>query len=77
MHFLVAAGNKMEAGEQGWYTINDNLRIHINSADKPIIRESKGRKELLVPVKLKEKGKVGLEYERRGTQICIPSLRRT
>jgi hypothetical protein len=43
--------------------INDNLRISIDSADAPIIRESKGRKELLVPVKLKDKAKIALEYE--------------
>jgi mono/diheme cytochrome c family protein len=63
LHFLVATGNKIEAAEKGWYVVNDNLRIHIDSADPPIVRESKGRKELLVPVKLKEKTKVGLEYE--------------
>lgn len=63
LHFLVATGNKIEAGEQGWHTVNDKLRIRIESSDKPIIRESKGRKELLVPVKLKDKAKVALEYE--------------
>lgn len=63
LHFLAATGNKIEAGKQGWFTVNDNLRIHIDSADSPIIRDSKGRQELLVPVKLKEKAKIGLEYE--------------
>ena len=63
LHFLVATGNKIEAGEQGWYTVNDNLRIHIDAAEEPIIRESKGRKELLLPVKLQDKAKVELEYE--------------
>jgi mono/diheme cytochrome c family protein len=62
LHFLVAAGNKIEAAEKGWYVINDNLRIHIDSDDAPIIRESKGRKELLVAVK-KKKEKLALEYE--------------
>jgi hypothetical protein len=63
LYFLAAAGNKIEAGEKGWYEVNGNLRIHIDSPDAPVIRESKGRKELLVPLKLKDKAKVGLEYE--------------
>ena len=63
LHFLAAIGKTIEPAEKDWYVVNDTLRIHIESADPPLIRESQGRKELLVPVKLTDKAKIGLEYE--------------
>jgi mono/diheme cytochrome c family protein len=63
LHFLAAVGKKVEAAEKDWYVVNGNLRIHIDSGEKPLIRDSKGRQELLVPVALKDKAKVTLEYE--------------
>ena len=63
LHFLAAIGKTIEPAEKDWYVVNDTLRIRIESPDPPLIRESQGRKELLVPVKLTDKAKVGLEYE--------------
>jgi mono/diheme cytochrome c family protein len=65
LHFFVTSGNKIEpAEEKGWIVVNDTLRIHIDSATAPIVRESKGHKELLVPVKFDGgKSTVSIEYE--------------
>jgi mono/diheme cytochrome c family protein len=64
LHFLAGVGNKIEAGDAGWYTIDDKWRVHIDAAAKPFVREGKGRKELIVPVGLDSgKAKVALEYE--------------
>jgi len=64
LHFLAAAGTKIEAEDKDWYVVGDKLRIRIDSASSPILRKNKNRQELLVPVKLDSgKGEVRLEYE--------------
>jgi mono/diheme cytochrome c family protein len=64
LHFLAATGGKIAPAEKGWYVVDDKLRIHVDAPQSPIIRDSKGRKELLIPVKLNGgQAQVGLEYE--------------
>jgi mono/diheme cytochrome c family protein len=65
LHFLAAVGNKIEpAAEQGWYVIDGKLRVRIDAAAAAIMRQSRGRQELLVPVKFSAgRSQIGLEYE--------------
>jgi hypothetical protein len=51
LFFRAAVGNKIEASGDGWYRINDQYRIRIESAAQPQIRNSGGHQELLVPVR--------------------------
>ena len=51
--FLVATATKeIKPLKNGWYQIDDRMRIRVRGAkgDKPIIRKSGGRWELLFPV---------------------------
>lgn len=60
VYYLVATG-KVTADSDNWYKVGDSLRIHAPGA---MVRESKGRQELLAPVKLEGgKAKIALEYE--------------
>jgi cytochrome c553 len=48
--FRAAAGARIEPAEKGWYVINSEWRVRIESSVEPRIRTSGGQKELLVPV---------------------------
>ncbi len=62
LYFRAAVGNKIEATADGWYKI-DNWKMKLQSADKPIIRQSGGKSELLVPVRIVEgKAQIVQEY---------------
>jgi hypothetical protein len=50
LHFLAASGNVKAAGD-GWYMLDDMLRIHIEGG-QPRLRQSGGKTELLVPITL-------------------------
>ena len=41
LHFLAGAGAKIEQDNSGWYVVNEKLRIKIDSAEKPVIRQSR------------------------------------
>ncbi len=49
--FRAAAGDKIEALAGGWYRVNGEYRVRIESAATPVIRRSGGKQELLVPVR--------------------------
>jgi mono/diheme cytochrome c family protein len=49
--FRAAAGDKVEALGKGWYRINGEYRMRIDSTAAPVIRSSGGKQELLVPVR--------------------------
>jgi mono/diheme cytochrome c family protein len=49
--FRAAAGPQIESKGKGWYLINGELRMHLEAAGEPVIRQAGGGKELLVPVR--------------------------
>lgn len=53
LYFRASAAGKIEAQPDGWYLIDGNVRIRIPGA-KPVLRESRGKHELLVPIVLKD-----------------------
>jgi mono/diheme cytochrome c family protein len=46
-----AMGSKIVAGKDGWFVINNEWRMRIESVAQPIIRSSAGQQELLVRVR--------------------------
>lgn len=65
LFFLAAAGRKIEPASGGWFVLDGVLRIRPASGGvPPIVRDSSGRKELLVPVKfLNNKAEIVQEIE--------------
>jgi hypothetical protein len=49
LYFRAAVGNKIEAGDAGWYKV-DGLKVRITGAE-PVVRQSAGKSELLVPIR--------------------------
>jgi mono/diheme cytochrome c family protein len=62
LYFRAAVGAKIEGGADGWFKI-DGWKLKVESSVAPVIRQSNGKQELLVPVTFKDgKAQVGLEY---------------
>jgi mono/diheme cytochrome c family protein len=57
-----AVGNKIEALGDGWYRIDGEWRMRIESDAPPVVRDSAGKKELLVPVRFRD-GKARIVQE--------------
>ena len=58
----VVAGN-IEPQDDGWFAIDGDWKLRVESAAKPIVRQSGGKQELLVPVEMPEgKARVVIEY---------------
>jgi cytochrome c2 len=53
LYFRAAVGNKIEALGQGWYRI-DGWRMRLDGAVAPLIRQSAGKAELLVPLRFND-----------------------
>ncbi|HYT89602.1 MAG TPA: hypothetical protein VEL76_12920, partial [Gemmataceae bacterium] len=49
--FRAAVGDKLEALGDGWYRINGEWRMRIEADSAPVIRQSGGKQELLLPVR--------------------------
>jgi len=63
MFYRAAVGNKIEAGGGG-YVVDEKLTLKLTSASKPVIRQSGGKSELLVPVAFDgSKAVIVQEYE--------------
>jgi mono/diheme cytochrome c family protein len=60
--FRAAAGDKIESTGDGWYRVNGEYRMRIESAAPPVVRQSGGKTELLVPVRF-DKGRARLVQE--------------
>jgi hypothetical protein len=54
--FRAAVGGRIEATGDGWYRINGEYRMRLESAAPPVIRQSGGKTELLVPVRFRDNG---------------------
>jgi len=62
--YRAAVGNKIEQTGDGAFTVDDKLSLRLSSAEKPIVREQSGRKELLVPLRFENgQAQVVQDYE--------------
>lgn len=48
--FLAAVGNKIESAANGAWKVDDKLTVRIDPKFKPLVRDSAGAKQLLIPV---------------------------
>lgn len=63
LQFRAAVADKIEPAEGG-YKINDTWILRITSDQKPILRQSNGKSELLIPIALKDRqATLTVEYE--------------
>jgi mono/diheme cytochrome c family protein len=64
VYYLIAAGNTLELTADKKIVLNGNVHMLLNSQATSVLRESQGRKEVLLPIQL-EKGvaEFDLEYE--------------
>jgi hypothetical protein len=64
LYFRAVTGSKIVALEGGWYQINSEWKMRIESDAPPQIRQSAGVFELLVPVRFKEgQSKIVQEFQ--------------
>ena len=49
--FRAAVGVKIEAQTDGSFVVDERLKVRVTSDGRAVVRESGGKKELLVPVK--------------------------
>jgi mono/diheme cytochrome c family protein len=54
LFFRAAAGSKIVAVGDGWYQVNGEWKVRVESAAPPQVRQSGGQSELLVPVRFKD-----------------------
>jgi hypothetical protein len=63
LHFRAAVAGKIEPHKDGTYLVDGNRRLRIEGDEKPLLRESGGKVELLVPVRFKDsKAAFVIEY---------------
>ncbi|HKB36479.1 MAG TPA: hypothetical protein VKD72_08505, partial [Gemmataceae bacterium] len=63
LHYRAAVGNKIEEIGKGWYRIDGAWKLKIESDAAPRVRQSRGKSELLVPVRFADgKARIVLEY---------------
>jgi hypothetical protein len=52
--FRAASGSSIEPDDTGWFVVDNAIRLRLSGGDQPVIRESHGTQELLVPVSLSD-----------------------
>jgi mono/diheme cytochrome c family protein len=63
LYFRAAVGKKITPLGDGWYQVDDEWKLRISTESIPILRDSAGKTELIVPVKLEAgKGRIVEEY---------------
>jgi len=63
LYYRAAVADKIEALSDGWYRINNDWKLRIETAAAPRIRPANGKMELLVPVRLENgKSRIVQEY---------------
>jgi mono/diheme cytochrome c family protein len=60
--FRAAVGNRIEAAGDGWYRIDGEWKMRLEGDGPPRMRDSAGKKELLVPVRFRD-GKARIVQE--------------
>jgi len=53
-YFRAAVADKIEPLADGWHKINNEWKLRLESASKPVIRKHGGKAELLVPIRFKD-----------------------
>ena len=62
LYIRAATGSSIEAGADGSYKVDNAWIVRVSGGGAPFLRESNGKKELLVPVPLKSnRGEVTLD----------------
>jgi len=62
--YRAAVGNTIEPTDDGAFVVDGQLTLHLSSAEKSIVRDQSGRKELLVPLKFENgQAQVVQDYE--------------
>ena len=51
LYFRAATGKKIESRGDGWFEVDGEWKLGLSAHSKPIVRESAGKVELIVPVK--------------------------
>ena len=51
LYYRAAVGTKIEALQDGWYRIDGTWKMKLDSAAAPVLRQSGGKMELLVPIR--------------------------
>jgi len=62
LYFRAAVGTKIEALGDGWYRVDGAYKVKLDSAAAPLLRQSAGKTELLVPVRFAD-GKAQIVQE--------------
>jgi len=63
LYYRAAVGNKIEEIGKGWYRIDGAWKLKVESDAAPRVRQSSGKRELLVPVRFADgKARIVLEY---------------
>jgi mono/diheme cytochrome c family protein len=62
VYFRAAIADKIEPLADGWYKINGEWKLRLQSSTKPVIRKRDGKSELLVPVRF-ESGEAKITEE--------------
>jgi mono/diheme cytochrome c family protein len=63
LYYRAVAGDKIEDVGDGWYRIHGEWKLHIETDGRPLLRDSAGKKELLVPILFRQgKARVVQEY---------------
>ena len=62
LYFRAAVGKKIEPLGQDWFAVDGEWKVRLSTDSKPIVRESNGKVELIVPVRL-EGGKARIIQE--------------
>ena len=50
LYFRAAVAPGIEAGDDGWYTVNGEWKVRFGAGTRPIVRRSRGLSELLAPI---------------------------
>ena len=50
LHFRAAVGSSIEPLADGWFLIDNTLRMRVEASGVPILRDAAGRTELIVPI---------------------------
>ena len=50
LYLRAAVGTKIEEQKEGWFLVDGEYKFRLVGTKKPVVRESNGKKEILVPI---------------------------